>query len=310
MSLRGGLGIAGFPFSDADAFWRWIALCEASDVDSVWLNERLVSAQPFLEPVSALAAVAGRTQRLKFGVNATVLPLRDPLILAKELATIDYLSDGRLLPVFGVGADTAPEWSAAGRPATDRGRRANEMLVLLDRLWREDDVHFDGRFFHYDGLTINPKPKQSPLPIWIGGSSIAAIERTARYGTGWLAGGGQTPTQVGRVIEAIKVKAAAFEREIAPDHYGVGFAFRFGGWDEPVVQRSLAGLAARAGPDVDPRSLMAVGDAGAILERIAAFETVGATKFVLRPVATGDAELMTQSRRLADEVLPAVHGRA
>ena len=84
-----------------------------SKVDSIWLSERLVGAQPVLEPLTALAAIGGRTRRLKFGMN-TILPLRDPLVLAKECATIDYLSDGRFLPMFGVGADVAPEWHALG----------------------------------------------------------------------------------------------------------------------------------------------------------------------------------------------------
>ena len=85
----------------------------------------MVSPQPFLEPLSTLSAVAGRTRRLKFGMNTTVLPLRDPLVLAKECATIDYLSDGRLLPMFGVGNDIAPEWERArawSRRAAVRGR--------------------------------------------------------------------------------------------------------------------------------------------------------------------------------------------
>ncbi|HWO72362.1 MAG TPA: LLM class flavin-dependent oxidoreductase, partial [Dehalococcoidia bacterium] len=84
MSVRVGLGFAAFPFSSAGAFWRWVDACENWGVDSIWLSERLVSAQAFLEPLGTLAAIAGRTRRIKFGMNATVLPLRDPLVLAKE----------------------------------------------------------------------------------------------------------------------------------------------------------------------------------------------------------------------------------
>ena len=121
MSVRIGLGLAGFPFEGPAGFWRWIDACEESAVDSVWFSERLVSEQPILEPMAALALVAGRTRRLKFGMNAVVLPLRDPLLLAKECATIDYVSGGRLLPVFGVGNDAAPEFRATGRSPANRG---------------------------------------------------------------------------------------------------------------------------------------------------------------------------------------------
>jgi alkanesulfonate monooxygenase SsuD/methylene tetrahydromethanopterin reductase-like flavin-dependent oxidoreductase (luciferase family) len=104
MSIRIGMGVAGFPFSSPAAFLRWVDLCEESPIDSIWFSERLVSAVPTLEPMVAMALVAGRTERLKFGMNAIVLPFRDPLVLAKECATLDYLSGGRLLPAFGVGA--------------------------------------------------------------------------------------------------------------------------------------------------------------------------------------------------------------
>ena len=110
MKVRIGLGTATHPFSDARAFWRWVDLCEGSEIDSLWQTDRLSSSQPFLEAMSTMAALAGATSRLKFGMNAVVVSQRDPLVLAKQCATIDYLSGGRLLPVFGVGGGEAPEW--------------------------------------------------------------------------------------------------------------------------------------------------------------------------------------------------------
>jgi probable F420-dependent oxidoreductase len=310
MSVRIGLGFAAFPFSDPSAFWRWIDYCEDSPIDSMWLSERMVSPQPFLEPLSTLAAVAGRTQRLKFGMNTSVLPLRDPLVLAKECATIDYLSDGRLLPMFGVGNDQSPEWKALGIESKGRGSRSNEILQLLDRLWREDNVSFQGRYYQYENVTINPKPKQDPLPLWIGGSSDAAIDRTARYGSGWLAGSGQAPAQIGRVILAIKDRAAQLGRSIDDDHYGCGFSYRFGSWDEPVVQRNLEALKARLGADADPRAFIAVGGPDEVIELVTVLRAVGVSKFVARPIASGDDEMMEQSRLMAEEVIPTVHGMA
>jgi probable F420-dependent oxidoreductase len=307
MSVRIGIGIGAFPFESAASFWRWIDACEDGKVDSVWLSERLVSPQPFLEPLSALAAIAGRTRRIKFGMNATVLPLRDPLVLAKECATIDYLSEGRLLPMFGVGNDAAPEWQALGLDTKGRGQKSNEMLVLLNRLWTEDKVSFEGKFFTYKDVSISPRPVQTPLPLWIGGSSEAAIERTARYGSGWLAGSAQTPAQVGRVISAIRARSAELERPIDEDHYGAGFSYRFGSWDEPVVQRSLKALQARVGSDIDPRALMAVGGAEEIIELARVFRAVGVSKFVARPIAVDGADMIEQSRRLDTEVIPYVH---
>ncbi len=306
MSVRIGMGLASFPFSEVHNLWRWVDLCEDNDVDSIWQTDRLISPQPFLESMSLMAALAGRTQRVKFGMNAIVVPFRDPLVLAKQCATIDYLSDGRLLPVFGVGAEGAPEWKATGRPPRGRGAQANEALQLMARLWSEERVSFDGEHYHYVDARLEPKPVQQPLPLWIGGASEAAIRRTARIGTGWLAG--LMPSdQVGRVVSAIKKESAALGRTIDADHYGAGFAYRFGSWDDAVVERAAAGLSRLATP-VEPQQFFAVGDAATILARIAEYRAAGISKFVLRPLADGDDEIYSQSQRLIEEVLPLAHG--
>jgi probable F420-dependent oxidoreductase len=307
MSVRIGLGFAALPFSGPEAFWRWIDALEDSPVDSMWLSERMVSPQPFLEPLSTLSAVAGRTKRLKFGMNTTVLPLRDPLVLEKECATIDYLSNGRLLPMFGVGNDVAPEWKALGVSSKGRGGRSNEILQLLNSLWTQDHVSFQGRYYQYEDVTINPKPKQTPLPLWIGGSSEAAIDRTARYGSGWLAGAAQTPAQISKVVLAIKQRCEELGRTIDDDHYGCGFSYRFGSWEEPVVERNLKALQARVGPDVDPRAFMVVGGTDEVLELVSVLRAVGVSKFVARPIADGDEDMMEQSRLMAEKVIPTAH---
>jgi len=301
MSVRIGLGIATLPFSSGRAFFRWVDLCEASGVDSLWQTDRLVSRQPFLEAMATMAALAGATSRMRFGMNAVVASLRDPLLLAKQCATIDYLSDGRLLPVFGVGGDQAPEWKATGRSPDGRGRRADEVLEIMRRLWTEDAVDFEGEFYRYQGACIAPRPVQRTLPMWIGGSSAAAIRRTARFGTGWLAGI-QTPEQVKPVIDRIRIASEAAGRPIPEDHYGAGFPFRFGDAGDPLVTR-FAAARARAGGGSGGDYVVA-GDAQAILDRIRAYRDAGVSKFVLIPIAQGDADLMDQTRRLVEEVIP------
>jgi alkanesulfonate monooxygenase SsuD/methylene tetrahydromethanopterin reductase-like flavin-dependent oxidoreductase (luciferase family) len=156
-------------------------------------------------------------------------------------------------------------------------------------------------------VTISPKPKQSPLPLWIGGSSEAAIERTARYGTGWLAGSAQAPDQLSNVIGAIRERSASLGRPIDEDHYGAGFGFRLGSWDEPIVQRNVQALTARIGKDANPRAFIAVGGPDAVIDMCARLRSAGVSKFVLRPIATSDDDIIEQSRRIADEVIPTVH---
>ncbi len=175
----------------------------------------------------------------------------------------------------------------------------------------EDNVNFEGRYYKYHNVTINPKPKQNPLPIWIGGSSDAAIDRTVRYGSGWLAGAAQTPAQIGRVIAAIRERSAEAGRPIDDDHYGCGFSYRFGSWEEPVVQRNLQAIRARiVGQDADPKAFMAVGGAEEVIELVTVLRAVGVSKFVARPIASSDDEMMEQSRLMAEEVIPHVHKMA
>ena len=126
-----GVGLMEFPFSGADAYWRWVDLCEAGGVDSIWQTDRLVSPSPFLECMSALAALAGRTRRIKFGVNVLSLAMRDAVLVARQCATIDFLSNGRLLPAFGIGSPLGPEWTALNLDPKTRGRKTDEGLEVI-----------------------------------------------------------------------------------------------------------------------------------------------------------------------------------
>jgi probable F420-dependent oxidoreductase len=255
--------------------------------------------------MSVMAALAGRTRRLKFGMNVVSLALRDPVSVAKQCATIDVLSEGRLLPAFGIGSPRAPEWTALSIDTRTRGRKTDEALEIIGRLWREDDVHFAGSYFRLAGATIAPKPVQPDLPMWIGGGSKAAIARTARFGTGWL-GGPETPEEVATIVAGIRAATAAVGRTIDDDHYGAAFPFYFGHATDPAPKRALDAYASRTGRD--PTKYVAIGDADVILERIAAYIDAGASKFVLRPLGSGE-ELLTQTRRLIERVLPGVASR-
>ena len=304
MTIGVGLGLMELPFSSGAAFWKWVDLCEAGGVDSLWQTDRLVSRRPILECMSAMAALAGATRRIKFGMNVASAGLRDPLLLAKQCATIDFLSGGRLLPAFGIGSTLGPDWKATGRPVEGRGRRVDEALDVIAALWRGERVTTDGEFFRYREASISPLPVQADLPLWIGGSSRAAVRRTARIGSGWLAGR-ESPAEAGRAVAAIRAACAERGRHIDDDHYGAGFYYRFGRPDEPFVKERLEALAQRF-PDRDPRDALVVGDAGDVVARIEAYVRNGVSKFILRPVGPTDEEVFAQTKRLIEEVLPTV----
>ena len=243
-----GVGLMEFPFSGADSFWRWVDLCEAGGVDSIWQTDRLVSPSPFLECMSALAALAGRTRRIKFGVNVLSLAMRDAVLVARQCATIDFLSNGRLLPAFGIGSPLGPEWKTLNLDPKTRGRKTDEALDVIRLLWSEDKVDYDGVHYKLSGASLAPKPVQPDLPMWIGGSSEAAIRRTARIGTGWQAGP-ETPSQAATVVAAIKKAAAEQGRAIDDDHYGAGIPYRFGSPDDPALAPLFEAYKKRTGRD-------------------------------------------------------------
>ena len=303
LNVAVGIGIMEYPFETSDGFWRWVDLCEQGGLDSIWQTDRIVSRTPILECMTTLAAIAGRTRRIKFGVNVVSVALREPVLLAKQCSTIDVLSNGRLLPGFGIGSPRGAEWTAMHLDTTTRGRRTDEALEIISRLWTGEALDYDGRHFKLTKTSIAPLPVQPDLPMWIGGSSEAAIKRTARVGTGWQAGA-ETVEMVGSVIAGIKTALKDTGRTIDDDHYGAAFAFRFGGPDDPGVARFMEQYKARTGRD--PHDTVAIGDAETVMRRLQAYIEVGVSKFILRPIADGDAEMLAQTRRLVEDVLPQV----
>jgi probable F420-dependent oxidoreductase len=302
MKIRIGVGFSGWPFERTKDFWDFVDLVETSGLDSIWLNDRIRNPTPALEPITALAMIAGRTERIKFGMSVAVLPVRDPLVLAKEIATIDFLSNGRMLPAFGLGQNTEAEWLAVGRTTEHRGAMTDEAVPLMRRLWSEDAVTHSGQFYTTHELTILPKPQQQPLPVWFGGRSPAAYRRVARLGDGFL-GSYQPPSEAGKAVCAIRHAAQEYERHVPEDHYGTIVPFHFGDSD---VSAEIAALERRIDPKTPFASYAAWRTPDAVLRRIDEYVTVGVTKFVLRPMVSGPA-INDQFARLAEVVVARYH---
>jgi len=170
-------------------------LVEAGDkhnFDSIWLSDRIVSDKFSLEPMIALSMVAAYSQRMKFGTS--VLPLRNPVILAKQIATLDFLSQGRFFPAVGLGQEEPEEYEACGVTKEGRVTRTEEGIRLMRRLWEEDNVTHEGEYYTCHDVSITPKTflKPSP-PVWIGGRSPAAARRVGRVGDGWLVSSATQP---------------------------------------------------------------------------------------------------------------------
>ena len=276
------------------------------------LGNRRVAADRQTAELEAQPAEGGdrslgiETQRRQEGgtrAKRRSLGLRDPLLLAKQCATIDVLTNGRLLPAFGIGSTFSADWRTTGTPTKRRGKRTDEGLEIISRPWKGEEVTLDGEFFQDDGVRISPLPAQAELPLWIGGSSDAAIRRTVKYGTGWQASF-ENPEQAGQTVAKIKQGMIDAGRDFEDDHFGTGINYRFGKWDDDVVVRAAKRFERVGGRD--SRRSFAIGGAAEVLEKIRAFADAGLPKLILRPLASNDEDTIKQTQLMIDEIQPEI----
>jgi len=272
-----GLGVQGL--RDEERFGQLVDALERYRFDSLWLSERIAGDAP--DPVVGLSFAAGRTTRLKLGTSVQVLPGRNPVLLAKAWASLDRLSGGRTLPAFGLGNPVAAEHQAFGVARDARAGIFDEALPLLRRLWTEDHVDHDGPHFHYEGITVRPKPIQQPPDVWLGGRAPRELRRCGRLGDGWLASF-CTPADCDEGRPVIEEAAAQAHRRVDPEHFGAMVVYTH---DEipAVLTERLAVLR----PGLDPADLVPVGLA-ALRDRLVEFIDVGFSKLVLVPLAEPD----------------------
>ena len=311
MRTKYRIGVMPGPWSAGveglETLWRLVDLCERSDVDSLWFSERLSSPQPVAEPMTTMAAVAARTRRLKFGPSVLVAPFRSPVLAARELAMVDYLSGGRLLPAVGVGVEQEREFRAAGVPFKERGRRTDEAIAVLRRCWAEDEVTFAGEFWHLERVSVLPRPVQQPLPLWIGGNSEAAMRRAGRLGDGWIPSF-ITPARFAEGVARTQDHAAEAGRSVPADHFGTLVYYclaadraRARALATPFVPRNRV-------DDATLEACTAFGPPDLVRERLEEYVRGGGSKFVLRPMCPPE-QVVEQVARLAADVVPDFHAR-
>ena len=288
------LGTGGMSGDGMEGFGRLVDDLERLGFDSLWLSERITGPAP--DPLAAMAFAAGRTTKLKFGTSVLVLPGRNPMLLAKELATIDRLSNGRLLPAVGLGAPDPMEHQAFGIQREERAALFDEMLPLMRRLWTEDSVDHDGPRFHLKAASVLPKPVQQPLDIWLGGIAPSELRRVGRLGDGWLPSF-VTPDDAAEKRPLVEEAAAAAGREMDPEHWGALIIYSTNGLND-----RLARVIEARRPGLDPSELVPSGY-DALRAQCERFIERGFSKLVVLP-AFAVTDWTAELERLAETVLP------
>ncbi|HKW95492.1 MAG TPA: LLM class flavin-dependent oxidoreductase [Methylomirabilota bacterium] len=273
MKIRIGVGSGGASSSTA-ALAELVDGIDTLGFDSLWLSEVLTG--PVLDPLVGLAWAAAHNPRLKLGTTM-LLPGRNVLRLAKQLASLDRLSQGRLLVTLVPGLTHQPEREAIGVDLKQRGAFIEEGLPLLRRLWAGETVTHDGAAGHLKEVKLSPLPIQQPLEVWLGGTVPAALERCGRLSDGWLPSL-CTPEEAAAGRVAIEDAAARAGRAISAEHFGMSIGYA-GAPLDPATARAMAARRPRS-VELTPVGLPA------LRKLIEQFIAVGFSKFVVRPVVT------------------------
>ena len=285
LKVRIGVSLGVDGSTDPGAFTEAVAAMEELRFDSLWLAERLTTAIP--DPIAGIGYAAAVTRKLKLGTGVVILPGRNPAVVAKQLASLDRLSGGRLLVTFGLGGQPDERALLPIPEGRTRGDVFDETLELVRRYLTDDGV---------DGVTIQPPTVQQPLEFWVAGSVPAAQRRAGRLADGWLTSL-LTPDEAAEGREVVDAAAEQEGRRVDPEHFGISLAYA-----EGEIPKGLTETIATRRPGTDPSTLIPDG-LPATVAMLENYVQAGFSKFVLRP-ASPPADWPATLAAMAEALLP------
>jgi probable F420-dependent oxidoreductase len=297
-----GAQLAHHPASEQ---FELVRAVERLGYDSVWTGDHVSFHNPMHDSLALLASYASITTRVKLGTAVYLLALRPAAIAAKAAASVDVLSNGRLIFGVGVGGENPKEFELCGVPHRERGARVTEGIDVVRTLWRDTPASFDGRFTRFSGVSIDPKPAQKPMPpIWVGGRSDAALARAGRQADGWVS----YVVQPERYAQSLdKIRAAAAEAKRSLDGFAAAhLAFITVGRDyESAKAAWVKALSIRYAQDFGPLAgkYGIIGTPAQCAETLEKFRAAGCNYFVMNPIGEPQDE-REQLERIAADILP------
>lgn len=282
-----------------------VALAERIGLDSLWVGDHIAFAVPIMDPLLQLAQAAALSDRLLLGTSVYLLPLRHAVAVAKQVATLDRLTSGRLLFGVGVGGEFPNEYAACGVPVKERGARLSEGIEVLRKLWSGARVSHAGRFYPFENVQMLPAPLQpGGPPIWCGGRSEAALARAGRLADGYVSYV-VTPEMFAGFLQTIEKSAAAAKRAIERFDTAHLLFFRIDNSFETAWDVATEHLSERYASDfrAPAKKYCALGRPEDVAARINAFREAGVRHLILDAVSP-PGERQEQIERFATEVLP------
>ena len=285
---------------------------EELPIDSLWVGGHVASPNPSPEALMALARLSATTERAWIGTSILLLPLYPPAIVAKQVADLDRASGGRTILGVGVGGEYPQEFRACGVPLGERGRRVDEAIVLLRRLWSGEEISHDGPFFPMTDVRIHPPPAQpGGPPIVVAGRKDPAMRRAALLGDGWMPYL-YSPRRYAASVSRIRQIADDVRRDLRSFEWYT-FIFvnidRDGRRARQEAARMMGGTYDQDfGPVVD--NVAAAGTSDEVTEKIEQFVAAGARHFIFLPATTRAADFDAIVQALTEDVMPRIRSRA
>jgi probable F420-dependent oxidoreductase len=286
-NVRFGVGIPqvvdGSRF-DVDHLRRMLRAAEELGFHSAWIMDQPLGTAPALEPITTLGYAAAVTDSIRLGTGVILVPVRQPVQLAMDVATLDQLSGGRLILGVGLGART-DYYPAYGISPSDRLARFREGVELLKRLWTEDGVTFPGRFWQTEDLTVSPRPHQRPHPpLWFGGGSKPAIDRAVKLGDGWMGAGISTLDQFKEQASLVRSALDASGRDPATFTIAKRVYLAVSSDRDRSLERMRAWSRVFYGDTAMADVAAVVGDLDSCVHKLSEVADAGADLIVLNPV--------------------------
>ncbi len=273
---------------------------ESLGFESAWVVEQVLGSIPSLEPVELLTYAAAITERMRLGAAVLLAALRSPVHLAKSLATLDHLSRGRLIVGVGLGGNTRV-YPAYGISADRRAARFAEAIRLMQRLWTEPRVTFDGQFWRLENAAMEPKPLQKPHPpIWFGAHHPAALKRAVEMGSGFIGAGSTSTAQFLDEVRTLHALLEEARRDPAIFKVGKRVYVAVGKDRQPMAKRLAEWFGAFYGKPELAERVAVWGTPEECLDQLAAIVAGGAQFLILNPVF----DEMEQLEQLASEIAP------
>ncbi len=288
-------------FTDLPAYARRV---EDLGFASIWVTENISSGAPALECFTALSFMAAHTNKLMLGPSVMLLPVRNPILVAQTVASLDILSGGRVVLGVGVG-EVTPDLAAHGVDFRERASRSNEALEIIKRLWTEDSVTFHGKHFDMDNYQLIPRPVQKPHPrIHVGGGAATVVRRAGRFADS-LIPVSKTPAEARAMFESAEQTARDSGRDPSTMTRVMHLFLCFANSSEQAAGIASGVFTRRynSQTNVPPDAPHLLGTADRIRDTVQSFIDVGVTEFVLNVVCPPE-EGIGQAARFAQEVMP------